>query len=72
LIFEYEFKYGDPTTAENCHHRAYAQRQQLCKEENPLGQTIKVGDLGTYTVTGVLERRQKSHIMIEDAPVWPP
>jgi putative ABC transport system permease protein len=38
----------------------------LFKEENPLGLTLTVGDLGTYTVTGVLkESDNKSHLVFE-------
>ena len=68
-LFEYEFQYGDPTTALKEPYTVVLTRQaanKLFKEENPLGQTIKVGDLGTYTVTGVLrETNKKSHIVFE-------
>src|SRR5918993_1366909 len=68
-FFEYEFEYGDPTTALKDPYTVVLTRKAAhkhFKEENPLGQTIKVGDLGTYTVTGVLkETNKKSHIVFE-------
>ena len=68
-FFEYEFQYGDPTTALKDPYTVVLTRKAAnkhFKEENPLGQTIKVGDLGTYTVTGVLkETDKKSHIVFE-------
>lgn len=68
-VFEYEFHYGDPATALKDPYTVVLTRKaanKLFKEENPLGQTIKVGDLGTYTVTGVLkETDKKSHIVFE-------
>src|SRR5688572_19923934 len=68
-FFEYEFQYGDPATALKEPYTVVLTRKaanKLFKEENPLGQTIKVGDLGTYTVTGVLkENDKKSHIVFE-------
>ncbi len=68
-FFEYEFQYGDPATALKDPYTVVLTRKaanKLFKEENPLGQTIKVGDLGTYTVTGVLkETDKKSHIVFE-------
>ena len=68
-FFEYEFQYGDPATALKDPYTVVLTRKAAnkhFKEENPLGQTIKVGDLGTYTVTGVLkETENKSHIVFE-------
>ncbi|HXR81245.1 MAG TPA: FtsX-like permease family protein, partial [Saprospiraceae bacterium] len=68
-FFEYEFQYGDPATALKDPYTVVLTRKaanKLFKEENPLGQTIKVGDLGTYTITGVLkETDKKSHIVFE-------
>ena len=68
-FFEYEFQYGDPATALKDPYTVVLTRKAAnkhFKEENPLGQTIKVGDLGTYTVTGVLkETDKKSHIVFE-------
>lgn len=68
-FFEYELQYGDATTALQEPYSLVLTRKaadKLFKDENPLGQTITVGDLGTYTVTGVLKETQlKSHIVFE-------
>jgi putative ABC transport system permease protein len=68
-LFEYEFQYGDSHTALKDPYTVVLTRKaadKLFKEENPLGLTIKVGKLGTFTVTGVLkETGKKSHIVFE-------
>lgn len=68
-VFQYEFQYGDPSTALTEPYTLVLTRKaadKLFKDENPVGQTIKVGNLGTYTVTGVLkDNGQKSHIQFE-------
>jgi len=68
-LFEYEFQYGDPASALKEPYSVVLTRKaanKLFKEENPVGQTIKVGGAGTYTVTGVLkETSEKSHIVFE-------
>lgn len=68
-FFEYEFQYGAPETALKYPYSVVLTRKaanKLFKEENPLGLTVKVGDIGTFTVTGVLkETTQKSHIVFE-------
>jgi len=68
-IFEYELEHGDASTAlVNPYSVVITKKaaKKLFKEENPVGLTIKVGNLGTYTVTGVLkETEQKSHIAFE-------
>jgi putative ABC transport system permease protein len=68
-MFQYKLEYGDATTALVKPYSVVLTRKaanKLFKEENPVGQTIKVGDLGTYTVTGVLrETSNKSHIVFE-------
>jgi putative ABC transport system permease protein len=68
-VFEYEFQYGDPSTALKDPFTVVLTRKaanKLFKEENPLGQSIKVGELGNFTVTGVLkETPHKSHIVFE-------
>lgn len=68
-LFEYELQYGDPKTALTDPYTVVLTRKaadKLFKEENPIGQTIKVGEVGTYTVTGVLkETENKSHIVFE-------
>lgn len=68
-FFEYEFQYGDPASALKQPYTVVLTRKaanKLFKEENPIGLTVKVGDLGTYTVTGILkETSRKSHIVFE-------
>jgi len=68
-FFEYEFQYGDPASALKEPYSVVLTRQsanKLFKEENPIGRNIKVGKIGTYTVTGVLkETSKKSHIVFE-------
>lgn len=68
-FFEYEFQYGDPVSALKEPYSVVLTRKaanKLFKEENPIGLTIKVGDIGTYTVTGVLkDNSKKSHIVFE-------
>lgn len=68
-FFQYDLQYGDPATALVDPYTVVLSRKaadRLFKEENPLGQTIKVGDLGIYTVTGVLqETSNKSHIVFD-------
>ncbi len=68
-FFEYELQYGDPKTALQEPFTVVLTRaaaNKLFEEENPLGQTIKVGEVGLYTVTGVLkDNGKKSHIVFE-------
>lgn len=68
-FFEYEFQYGDPASSLKEPYSVVLTRKaanKLFKEENPIGLTIKVGKIGTYTVTGVLkETSKKSHIVFE-------
>ncbi|HMR56468.1 MAG TPA: ABC transporter permease [Cyclobacteriaceae bacterium] len=68
-FFEYELQYGDAATALKEPYSVVLTRaaaNKLFKEENPVGQTITVGDIGTYTVTGILkETKNKSHIVFE-------
>lgn len=68
-FFGYKLIYGDATTALTQPYSVVITKQaaeKLFQEENPLGLTIKVGDIGTYTVTGVLqETEEKSHIVFE-------
>lgn len=67
-VFEYEFEHGDRATALRDPYTVVLTRKaanKLFKEENPVGQNIKVGEY-TYTVTGVLkETTNKSHIAFE-------
>lgn len=68
-LFQYELEHGDPKTALTEPYTVVLTRKaasKIFKEENPVGKTIKVGDLGTFTVTGILkETRNKSHIVFE-------
>jgi putative ABC transport system permease protein len=68
-LFEYEFEHGDPVTALKEPYSVVLTRKaasKLFKEENPVGLSFKVGDLGNFTVTGVLkETENKSHIVFE-------
>lgn len=67
-LFEYEFQYGDATTALKDPFTVVLTRKaanKLFKEENPVGQILKVGK-DDYTITGVLkETENKSHIVFE-------
>jgi putative ABC transport system permease protein len=67
-FFEFEFQHGDPATALREPYAVVLTRKaanKLFKEENPVGQNIKVGEF-TYTVTGVLkETSNKSHIVFD-------
>jgi putative ABC transport system permease protein len=68
-FFQYDLQYGDATTALREPFTVVLTRQaanKLFQEENPMGQTLKVGTLGLFTVTGVLkETDKKSHIVFE-------
>ncbi len=68
-LFEYELEYGDAKTALIEPYTVVlskAAAEKLFTEENPVGKTIKVGDKGTYTITGVLKKTdKKSHIVFE-------
>ncbi|HEY0742837.1 MAG TPA: ABC transporter permease [Chryseosolibacter sp.] len=68
-VFEYEFKYGDKEDALKEPYSVVITSdaaKKLFREENPVGQSFKVGDLGHFTVTGVLkENKNKSHIVFE-------
>lgn len=68
-LFEYELQYGDPLTALSTPYSVVLTRKaanKLFKDEDPTGLPIKVGDMGTYIVTGVLkETENKSHLVFE-------
>ena len=68
-LLEYDLQYGDPLTALSAPYSVVLTRKaanKLFKEENPIGLSIKVGENGTYTVTGVLEETEnKSHVVFE-------
>ncbi len=68
-FFEYELKYGDSKTALIEPYSVvltHEAAKKLFQQENPLGETFKVGDTGPYKVTGVLkETTNKSHIVFD-------
>lgn len=68
-FFEYELEYGDPATALKEPFSLVLTRKvadKLFKDKNPTGKTIKFGELGTYTITGVLKATsKKTHIVFE-------
>ncbi|HET7178151.1 MAG TPA: ABC transporter permease [Chryseosolibacter sp.] len=68
-FFDLQLQYGDPSTALVEPYSVVLTRKAASKlfgQENPLGLTLKVGDAGTYTVTGVLkETDNKSHLVFE-------
>ncbi len=68
-VFEHELLYGDPRTALTEPHTAVLTKkaaEKLFSVENPIGEIIKVGELGEYKVTGVLkDTDNKSHIKFE-------
>lgn len=68
-VLEFELEIGDPKSALTKPYSVVLTKKaadKLFTLDNPIGQTIKVGDLGEYTVTGVLkETDKKSHIVFE-------
>jgi putative ABC transport system permease protein len=68
-FFQYELQYGDAATALKDPFTVVLTRKaanKLFRDENPVGQTLKVGHQGLYTVTGILkETENKSHIVFE-------
>lgn len=68
-MFSWELQYGDATTALKEPYSVVLTRaaaDKLFSDENPLGQTLLVGERGLFTVTGVLkETENKSHILFE-------
>jgi putative ABC transport system permease protein len=68
-VFGYELEYGDRRTALSAPFSVVLTRKaanKLFKQENPVGEVIRVGKLGEYTVTGVIkDDRTKSHIVFE-------
>jgi putative ABC transport system permease protein len=68
-LFQYELEYGDPKTALLDPYSVVltkAAAKKLFKQENPVGESFKVGVEGPYHVTGVLkETNHKSHIAFE-------
>jgi putative ABC transport system permease protein len=68
-MFDYELEVGDPSTALREPFTVVLTRKAASKlfgDGNPLGQSLKVGDRGTFTVTGVVkETKNKSHIIFD-------
>ena len=68
-IFQWELKFGNPKTALVEPYSVIISQEtslKLFTSENPIGQTIQVGELGTYTVTGVLAKNShKTHIKFD-------
>ncbi|MFN5554621.1 MAG: ABC transporter permease [Chryseotalea sp.] len=68
-VFQYELEYGDSKTALIDPYSVVvtkATARKLFKQDNPIGETIKVGKLGNYTVTGVLkDNGNRSHIVAD-------
>ncbi len=68
-VFEYELEYGDRRTALNEPYSVVLTKKaakKLFKQDNPLGETFKVGEQGVYKVTGVIkETNNKSHIVFD-------
>lgn len=68
-FFGHELLYGDPSSALKSPYSVVLTQgaaKKLFTVENPVGSTITVGDVGTYTVTGVLKETQnKSHLVFE-------
>lgn len=68
-FFGHSLMYGDASTALVQPYSVVLTKkaaEKLFREENPVGSTIRVGDIGVYTVTGVLQKtKKKSHIVFE-------
>ncbi len=68
-LFHHELLYGDAATALVEPYSVVLTKmaaEKLFKIENPVGESLKVGDLGTYKVTGVIkETEDRSHIISE-------
>ncbi len=68
-VFEYELEFGDSRTALVEPYSVVLTKKaakKLFKQENPIGETFKVGKEGPYKVTGVLKgTKNKTHIAFE-------
>lgn len=68
-MFEYELEYGDPSTALVDPYSVVLTKKtakKLFRQENPVGESFKVGVEGPYKVTGVLkETNHKTHIAFD-------
>src|SRR5688572_12887497 len=68
-IFDHELLYGDPSTALTEPYSVVLTQktaEKLFKVENPVGESIKVGKLGTFKITGIIkETENRSHIIAD-------
>lgn len=68
-FFQYELEYGNPETALSEPRKVVLTRKaadKLFEKENPIGEFIKVGELGDFEVSGVIaDTDNKSHIRFE-------
>ncbi|HNP18658.1 MAG TPA: ABC transporter permease [Fulvivirga sp.] len=68
-MFDHQLLYGDRNTALVAPYSVVLTKkaaEKLFEIENPVGESIKMGELGTYKVTGVIkETENKSHIVAE-------
>jgi putative ABC transport system permease protein len=68
-MFNHELLYGDTETALVEPYSVVltkAAAEKLFKKQNPVGETLKVGKLGIYKVTGVIkDNGNRSHIVVE-------
>jgi putative ABC transport system permease protein len=68
-LFQYELEHGDPKTALIEPYSVVLTKKaakKLFKQDNPVGEMIKVGEQGVYKVTGVIKDTDlKSHIVFE-------
>jgi len=68
-IFQYDFAFGEAKTALVEPYSVvitYETAEKLFREANPIGELIKVGNLGSYKITGVLKKMEnKSHIKFD-------
>ncbi len=68
-VFECELEFGNSKTALVEPYSVVLTRKaakKLFKQDNPMGETFKVGDEGPYKVTGILkETDHKSHIVFD-------
>jgi len=68
-IFDHELLYGDPATALVEPYSVVLTKktaEKLFKVENPVGESFKIGKLGTFKVTGVIkDTENRSHIIAD-------
>ncbi len=68
-MFQYELEFGDPQTALLEPYSVVitkATADKLFRQDNPIGEVIEVGELGSYKITGVLKPlKGKSHIKFD-------